>query len=72
MTGGSVEIPIDIGSIAVNGALGALAFLTATMINRFFANQKDHGSRLNVLEKKIAVHEQMHRDCVCRRGGSDA
>jgi len=69
MTGGAVVSAVDWGTIAINGGLGAIAFLTATMITRFASTQKDHGNRLQTLERKQAVHEQMHRDCLCRRGG---
>ena len=68
VTGGAV-VEVDWGSIVVSSGLGALAFLTATMINRFSSTQKDHGIRITALEKKDAVHLEMHRSCSCRSGG---
>ena len=57
------------GPVVINLVLSSLAFLTAGMITRFFATQKEHGKRLSKLETNQAVHSEMHRACTCARGG---
>jgi hypothetical protein len=58
-------MPPDLGSLAINGGLAFLSFLTVFLFNNIWKTLQEHGKRISKIEQQQAVHAERHSHCKC-------
>ena len=59
----------DLSSLAINGGLAFISFLTVFLFNNLWKTQHDHTKRIAKLELDRAVHNERHTHCQCTAHG---